>query len=188
MSDAQYEENTRALFDLYRHNHGMMYVDISIAWYDGMPGSRERRHKLDEWCAPIQDKVYCKIMMNRAAISSQVDYLLQAVGYDFNEMLRPNSVFMKHHIAEVFKDQFNSVKWPIEFGIICELVIDEQPAIIRNMIGSSKYLLRVYMMTLHTNKGIYIPHMYSQMPDSKLLPTLTYSMTKYLRGYHQSRM
>lgn len=188
MSNAQYEENTRALFGMYRRNYGMMYIDISVAWYDGMPGSRERRHKLDEWCAPIRSEIYSKIIINRAAISRQVDYLMQVAGYDFNELLRPGSVFMKHHIAEVFKDQFNCVKWPTKFAIICELVIDEQPAVIRNMMGSSRYLLRSYMMTLDTNTGNYIPNMCAQMPDSRLLPTITNSMAKYLRGYYKSRM
>ena len=189
MSIAQYEENTRALFDAFRRNYGIIFVKVSIAWYDEIKGAKERRQVINEWCSPLRKDIYNKIIMDRNTISAQVESLLRTMGYNFDKFLQPNSMFIKRHVAKIFKDQLNCVKWPKQFAVICELVIDEhRNKAIRRIVHPAEYFLRAYMLTLNTGTGNYTSSICAQLPDRLLLPIITESMAKYLRGLYKSKM
>lgn len=183
MSIAQYEENTRALFDAFRRNYGMISIKITIAWYSEAFCNKESRKEINNWCGPLQEDIYFKFMMNRAAISSQVDSLLIAMRYDFDKLLQPDSIFMRKHVAELFTNQYGVIKWPKQFVIICDLCIDTS-----HNTPISQHALRVYMMDLDISRSIYISRLHLRMPDQYLLPTITDGMARYLRGHIKSRM
>lgn len=183
MSIIQFEENTRALFDTFRRNNGVIYIRITIAWYDEIYSTKKQQKVISKSCGPLQEDIYIKYIKKPANICSQVNSLLVAMGYDFNKLLQPNSIFMRKHVIEMFTDQYGAISLPRQFAIMCYLDIDE-----RDGLSISQHALRVYMMNLDIVRGNYVARIHSQMPDHYLLPIMTDSMALYLRGHFKSRM
>lgn len=183
MSIAQFEENTRVLFDAFRRNNGVIYIRIAIAWYDEISGNKKQQKVINNWCGPLQEDIYTKLISNPAIICSQINSLLIAKGYDFNKLLQPDSIFMRKHVIEMFTDQYGTINRPKQFVIICYLDIE-----VRDGSIISQHALRVYMMNLDTSRGNYVASIHSQMPDHYLLPIMTDSMAIHLRGHFKSRI